>query len=78
MIIMRGDQQLIENIVQATQTQLSETARALYEQTGSSAVCEWGQAVGLKFEACVPCEANTPTIGRWPLQFACAVCGTKQ
>lgn len=75
---MHRDQQLVKAVSQSTQTQLYETAVSLYEQTGASAVIEWGQAVGLKFEACEPCECVTPSIGNRPLQFVCAVCGSKK
>lgn len=67
----RADRRWLDNLIEDTAGDLYEQAVAIYEELGPSAVIEWGYKIGLRFDHCLPCEQETPTIGG-----DCAVCGT--
>lgn len=67
----RQDRRWLDDLIEDTAKGLYEQALAIYEELGAGAVDEWGHKIGLRFEFCEPCEAETPSIGS-----DCAVCGT--
>lgn len=66
----KQDRRWLDDLITDTGASLYEQAVAIYEELGPSAVNEWGYKIGLRFDHCVPCEQETPTIG-----MDCAVCG---
>lgn len=67
----KTDRRWLDDLIADTARGLYEQAVAIYEELGPGAVDEWGHKIGLRFEFCEPCEAETPSIGS-----DCAVCGT--
>ena len=51
-----------------------EKAYKLYEKFGASAVYDYANELGLDYNYCEPCEAETPTIE----ECICLVCGSEQ
>ena len=73
---MRNDEQLIRDEIEATNTELYETALRLYEEVGVNAVLEWGRKIRLRFSLCEMCEVDTPEVGDEGDTYCCILCGS--